>query len=204
MKITSIEKQKKEGRYNIFLDGEFAFGLYKETIYEFGLRVNDEITPKQAEEIKTRDEIGFGKRVAYRFLNYKQRSEKEVRKKLKEKKLSDGSIDIVISSLKDLKYINDESYAKSYLQSKILRKPEGKRVLKMKLADKGIPKEIAESIISEQYPPETETEKAAELLKKYEKKVRAKTPAEKKQKCFRFLLSKGFDFDTINEVLRQN
>ncbi len=204
MKITSIEKQKKEGRYNIFLDGEFAFGLYKETIYEFGLRVNDEITPKQAEEIKTRDEIGFGKRVAYRFLNYKQRSEKEVRKKLKEKKLSDGSIDIVISSLKDLKYINDESYAKSYLQSKILRKPEGKRVLKMKLADKGIPKEIAENILSEQYPPETETEKAAELLRKYEKKVRAKTPAEKKQKCFRFLLSKGFDFDTINEVLRQN
>jgi len=204
MKITSIEKQKKEGRYNIFLDGEFAFGLYKETIYEFGLRVNDEITPKQAEEIKTRDEIGFGKRVAYRFLNYKQRSEKEVRKKLKEKKLSDGSIDIVISSLKDLKYINDESYAKSYLQSKILRKPEGKRVLKMKLADKGIPKEIAENILSEQYPPETETEKAAELLRKYEKKVRAKTPAEKKQKCFRFLLSKGFDFDTVNEVLRQN
>ena len=204
MKITSIEKQKKEGRYNIFLDGEFAFGLYKETIYEFGLRVNDEITPKQAEEIKTRDEIGFGKRVAYRFLNYKQRSEKEVRKKLKEKKLSDGSIDIVISSLKDLKYINDESYAKSYLQSKILRKPEGKRVLKMKLVDKGIPKEIAENILSEQYPPETETEKAAELLRKYEKKVRAKTPAEKKQKCFRFLLSKGFDFDTVNEVLRQN
>lgn len=204
MKITSIEKQKKEGRYNIFLDGEFAFGLYKETIYEFGLRVNDEITPKQAEEIKTRDEIGFGKRVAYRFLNYKQRSEKEVRKKLKEKKLSDGSIDIVISSLKDLKYINDESYAKSYLQSKILRKPEGKRVLKMKLADKGIPKEIAENILSEQYPPETETEKAAELLRKYEKKVRAITPAEKKKKCFRFLLSKGFDFDTINEVLRQN
>ncbi|HWQ81568.1 MAG TPA: RecX family transcriptional regulator [Ignavibacteria bacterium] len=204
MKITSIEKQKKEGRYNIFLDGEFAFGLYKETIYEFGLRVNDELDPKKAEEIKTRDEIGFGKRVAYRFLNYKQRSEKEVRKKLKEKKLSESSIDVVISSLKDLKYINDESYAKSYLQSKILRKPEGKRVLKMKLADKGIPKEIAENIISEQYPPETETEKAAELLKKYEKKVRAKTPVEKKQKCFRFLLSKGFDFDTINEVLRQN
>lgn len=204
MKITSIEKQKKEGRFNIFLDGEFAFGLYKETIYEFGLRVNDEMTPKQAEEIKTRDEIGFGKRVAYRFLNYKQRSEKEVRKKLNEKKLSESSIDIVISSLKDLKYINDESYAKSYIQSKILRKPEGKRVLKMKLVDKGIPKDIAENIISEQYPPETETEKAADLLKKYEKKVRAKTPVEKKQKCFRFLLSKGFDFDTINEVLRQN
>lgn len=202
MKITSIEKQKKEGRFNIFLDGEFAFGLYKETIYEFGLRVNDELDSKKAEEIRTRDEIGFAKRVAYRFLNYKQRSEKEVRKKLKEKKISDKTIELVISSLKDLNYLNDENYAKLYLQSKILRKPEGKRVLKMKLAEKGIPKDVADKIITEQYTPETETQKAAELLKKYEKKVRGKTEQEKRQKCYRYLISKGFDFDTVNAVMK--
>ncbi|MCE1164067.1 MAG: RecX family transcriptional regulator [Bacteroidetes bacterium] len=202
MKITSIEKQKKEGRFNIFLDGEFAFGLYKETIYEFGLRVNDELDAKKAEEIKTRDEIGFAKRVAYRFLNYKQRSEKEVRKKLKEKKISEKAIELVISSLKDLNYLNDEYYAKLYLQSKIQRKPEGKRVLKIKLTEKGIPKDVADNIISEQYPPETEAQKAAELLKKYEKKVRAKSEQEKRQKCYRYLVSKGFDFDTINELLK--
>ncbi|MDD5361303.1 MAG: RecX family transcriptional regulator [Ignavibacteria bacterium] len=201
MKITSIEKQKKEGRFNIYLDGEFAFGLYRETIYGFGLRVNDEINEKKAEEIKTSDEIGFAKRVAYRFLNYKQRSEKEVRKKLKEKKISEPCIEKVISFLKDLKYLNDETYAKMYLESKILQKPEGRRVLKMKLTEKGIPKETAEKIVSENYSEELEKEKAAELLKKYEKKVRAKNPADKKQKCYRFLISKGFDFDTINELL---
>ena len=202
MKITSIERQKKEGRFNIFLDGEFAFGLYRETIYAFGLRVNDEITEKKAEEIRISDEIGFAKRVAYRFLNYKPRSEKEIRNKLKEKKISEQSTEKVISFLKDLNYLNDENYAKMYLESKILQKPEGRRVLKMKLAEKGISKETAERVVSEQYSENLEKEKAAEVLKKYTKKVRARNPADKKQKCFRYLLSKGFDFDTINELLR--
>jgi regulatory protein len=45
MKITRIEKQIKfKNRYNIFLDGEFAFGLYDDTILKFGLRTNDELS----------------------------------------------------------------------------------------------------------------------------------------------------------------
>ena len=96
MKITAIEKQKKEGRYNIYLDGEFAFGLYKESIFDFGLRVNDELDENKITEIRECDETGFGKKVAYGFLNFKQRTEKEVRKKLKEKKISPKSTDKII------------------------------------------------------------------------------------------------------------
>ena len=62
MIITSIEEQKKKGRFNIFLDGEFAFGLYKETIYDFGLRVKDNLTEEKVRELKSYDEINFGKK----------------------------------------------------------------------------------------------------------------------------------------------
>lgn len=202
MIITSIEEQKKKGRYNIFLDGEYAFGLYKETIYHFGLRTKDELDEKRIEELKSYDEINFGKKVAYRFLNFKPRSEKEVRSKLKSHKLSDTSIDTIIDSLKEFKFINDEQYAKMFIESKINLKPEGRRSLKMKLSQKGIEKETSEKTVEENYSEETEFQKAYDLFIKYNKKVKAKTPLEKKQKCYRHLLSKGFSFDLINRVLK--
>ncbi len=202
MIITSIEEQKKKGRYNIFLDGVYAFGLYRESIYHFGLRVKDSIDEKQAEEFKSYDEINFGKKVAYRFLNFKPRSEKEVRGKLKSHKLSEASIDTIIESLKEFKFINDEQYAKMFVESKVSLKPEGKRSLKIKLAQKGIGKETSEKTVDENYSDETEFQKAQELYTKYKKKAKGKTSLEIKQKCYRHLLSKGFSFELINRVLK--
>lgn len=200
--ITSIEEQKKKGRYNIFLDGEYAFGLYKETIYHFGLRTKDELDEKRIGELKSYDEINFGKKVAYRFLNFKPRSEKEVRTKLKGHKLSDESIDKILDSLKEFKFVNDEQYAKMYIESKVSLKPEGRRSLKIRLAQKGIGKETSEKTVEENYTEETEFQKALDLVTKYQKKVKAKTAIEKKQKCYKHLLSKGFSYDLINRVLK--
>jgi len=202
MKITAIEKQKKEGRYNIYLDGEFAFGLYKESIFDFGLRVNDELDENKITEIRECDETGFGKKVAYGFLNFKPRTEKEVRKKLKEKKISAKSTDKIIESLKSLKYLNDGAYAKMFVESKLLRKPQGRRMISIKLKEKGIDKEIVEQTLQDHYSEDSEIMKAKDLLNKFEKKVRAKSPADKKQKCFRHLISKGFDFDIIGKVMK--
>jgi regulatory protein len=200
--ITSIEEQKKKGRYNIFLDGEFAFGLYRETIYHFGLRSKDKLDEIKIKEIISYDEINFGKKVAYRFLNFKPRSEKEVMNKLKSHKLSDDSINTIIDSLKEFKFINDEQYAKMFIESKVSLKPEGRRSLKIKLSQKGIEKETAEKTVEDNYSEETEFQKAQDLFKKYQKKVKAKTPLEKKQKCYRHLLAKGFSFDLIKRVLK--
>lgn len=202
MIITSIEEQKKKGRFNIFLDGEYAFGLYRETIYHFGLRTKDELNDKKIEELKSYDEINFGKKVAYRFLNYKPRSEKEVRTKLKGHKLSDESIDKILDSLKEFKFVDDELYAKMYIENKVSLKPEGRMSLKLKLAQKGIEKETSEKTVEENYTEETEFQKALDLVTKYKKKVKAKTQIEKKQKCYRHLLSKGFSYDLISRVLK--
>jgi regulatory protein len=202
MKITSIEHQKKDGRFNIFIDGEFAFGLYRETVYNFGLRVNDELTQPEIDRMRTEDELNFGKKVAFRYLNYKPRSEKEVRTKLYQKNISEKTIDEIITVLKDLKFIDDANYAKMYVESKVTLKPEGRRVLKMKLAGKGIEKELSLKTVEENYTEEIEIRKAKDLINKYSKRVKAKNPADKKQKIYRHLLSKGFSFDVISRVLK--
>ena len=201
--ITSIEPQKKrKGRFNVFLDGEFAFGADKETVYDFGLRKNDDLTEEKLKEITDYDELNFGKKIAFSFLNYKPRTEKEIRKKLKEKKISETSIEKVIIILKNLKYLDDSKYAKLYLEEKLAHNPKGKRVIAMKLAEKGINKEVIKSVIDTEYNEDTETKKAKELLTKYLKKVRAKSEMDKRQKCYRFLLSRGFDYEIVKEVCK--
>lgn len=201
-RITSIEPQKRKGRYNIFLDGEFAFGADKETIYTFGLRKNDELGENKINEIKDYDEFNFGKKIAYRFLNYKPRTEKEIKKKLKENKISGKSIEKIIVILKDLKYLDDNQFAKLYLEEKLSNNPKGKRLIAIKLAEKGINKEVINNVIDSQYNEDKETQKAKELLSKYLKKVRAKSPVDKKQKCYRYLLSRGFDYEIVKTVCK--
>lgn len=201
-KITSIEPQKRRGRYNIFLDGDFAFGADKETIYTFGLRKYDELTENKINEIKEYDEFNFGKKIAYRFLNYKPRTEKEIIKKLKENKISVKSIEKIISVLKDMKYINDNQFAKLYLEEKLANNPKGKRFIAIKLAEKGISKDVINNVIESRYSEEKEFEKAKDLLRKYLKKVRAKNDANKKQKCYRYLLSKGFDYEIVKNACK--
>jgi len=201
MIISKIERQKKENRYSIYIDGDFAFGIYKETVLKFGLRTKDELNDEKINEIKDYDEYYAGKRIALRFLSYRQRSEKEVRDKLKIKKISESNIDKIILTLKDLNYINDEQFGKLFLDSILIKKPLGRRLVSSKLLEKGIKKEVIEFVLRENYKEEEEFKKCNELLSKYERKVKTKNEIEKKRKCYQYLLSRGFENEIVNEVV---
>jgi len=202
MKITDIHKQKKDGRYNIYIDGEFAFGLYKETIYNYGLRKNDELTEEKIKEITHYDEITFGTKVAYNYLTYSPRSTKEIRTKLRAKKLKDENIEEIIQHFTEYKFLDDELYAKSYIENQKIKKPSGKISIRQKLSQKGIDKEIIEKVIAENYDNETELTNGINLLEKYLARHKS-VPKEKiKQKSFSYLLSRGFEYSLISEILR--
>lgn len=205
MTITKINKQKKEkGRYNIFLDGDFAFGIFEDTLVKFGLRKGDEIDEKKIDEIKSFDEFNYGKKIAYEFMSYKQRSRKDVWKKLRKKKISETTILNVLALLEEQKYLNDESYAKNYLEEKLASKPMGKRLAKQKLFEKGIDKEIVEKTLAENFENNTEHKLAADLLKKYmKKKLKYKNETDKRNKFFRYLLSRGFEYETAADVINE-
>jgi regulatory protein len=202
MVITKIEKQKKnKERYNISIDGDFAFGLYEDSLVKYGLRSGDELTAEKIKEMQEYDEFGYGKKVAYSFLAYKQRSKKELIKKLKLKKISEASIEKITELLEKQKYLNDELFAGNFIEDKLNSRPIGKRLAKLKLSEKGIDKEVIEETLNKIYSEDKEAEYAERVLEKYVKKVKYKDAVDKKNKCYRYLISKGFDFDTVKKVL---
>lgn len=199
MTVTSIEKQKKKGRYNVFLDGEFVFGIYEDTLVKFQLRKNDELTEEKIIEIRDYDEFNYGKKVGYDFLYYRQRSEKELRTKLAQKKISGKNSDKIIEFFISHKFLNDEEFARSFVANELLKKPSGKRMIYRKLMQKGISKEVIEQIINSTYPDESTS--AEILLKKYSLKIKDKPLTVQKQKAYNYLISRGFDFDITKETV---
>ncbi|MCX7832625.1 MAG: RecX family transcriptional regulator [Ignavibacteria bacterium] len=203
MKITLIEPQKKSGRYNIYIDNQYSFGIYEETLVNFGLKKNDELTEKKIKEIKDYDELNFGKKLAYKYLSYKQRTEQELRNKLQNSKISKKNIEKIIRFFREHNFINDESYVKSLIVSEVSKKPKGKKLLKAKLKQKGISEEIINSAISRYVSEDIEEANAKTLLEKYLKKIK-KYPLEKqKQKSYRYLISRGFEYDTVSNILKE-
>lgn len=203
MIITGIEKQKKKGRYNIFLDGEFGFGAYEDTVFQFGLRKNDELSQEKINEIIDFDEFNYGKKYAYNLLARFPKSEKEIKTKLKQKKISDKNITRVINKLTELKVLNDEDFAKIFIESKLRTNPAGKILFKNKLIEKGISKEIIEESLDKFYDDDEEENKAEKELLKFMKKKSTDDDYTKKRKCFQHLFAKGFNYELINNLLRK-
>jgi len=80
MKITSVEPQKKNPkRFNIFLDGKFAFGADEDTIVDNRLIFGKEIITEDLEKLLFEVEVGKLVERVYGLLNVRYRSEKEIR-----------------------------------------------------------------------------------------------------------------------------
>lgn len=203
MNITKIEKQKKNNnRYNLYIEGEFFCGLYDDTILKFGIASGDELSEAKLNEIRDFDEYIYGKKTAFDYLSYRIRTIREIKKKLKSKKLNDHIIEKVINHLTELGLVNDEEFARQLVSEKIKNKPAGRRSLQQKLFEKGISKNISESVLNTLLTEDTEREIALKIYGKLKPKLKGLDKQDARKKIFDTLARKGFDFDIINEIIR--
>ena len=79
LEITAIKPQKKEGRFNIYLDGKFAFGIDEETLVREKLEVGRKVTSSYIHKLVYGATVEKLADKALRFLSYRPRSEKEIR-----------------------------------------------------------------------------------------------------------------------------
>lgn len=83
---------------------------------------------------------------ALKFLSYRPRSEKEIRNKLTEKKASKEIVDKIIAWLKEQRFINDEEFARWWLEQRTTFRPKGERFIRLELKQKGIENDIINSV----------------------------------------------------------
>jgi regulatory protein len=187
MTITKIEKQKRnKDRWNVFIDGIFACGINSDTFLKYQLKTGDNIDENMLREIRNFDEYLFSKKIAFDFLSYRIRSEKEIKDKLKGKDISQSSIERTIEHLKELKLINDEEFARQLITEKLSGKTVGKSVLRQFFSE------------------DDEKEFVKTNFDKYFRRVEGLEKQQKRKKMFDYLARKGFDFEIIKQVINEN
>ena len=137
------------------------------------------------------------------FISYTQRTEREVTQKLDKvlvryaKKMNNQEIreiiDGVFEELAEQGFIDDDGYAKAYVQHKMTAKtPKSRLEISKFLYQKGISREITNTALF-QYTDEQEIENIQKILEK-----KAKKP---KEKLIAYLLRRGFKAGNVYETV---
>lgn len=209
--ITDIQPQKKNPqRVNVFIDGSYAFAVSQEAKIINHLKINESLTNKEINKLVFLDQVERLYEKAIKFLSFRPRSEKEIRESLlqklwksdkgeEEKKNFEKSINQVINKLTKIGQVDDQEFARWWIEQRTRFKNTSPRVIKMELLRKGIKKEIIEEVFSEISinPLELAIDVGRKKLNNYQKYE----PKVFREKMGRLLASKGFDWEIIKKAV---
>lgn len=191
--ITSVKIQEKDkNRCNVMVDGEFSFSLSIDLIIKYGIKKDVDIINLPIDEIKKEDSKIYALNLAVKYLSRSLKTKKQVVTYLNNKGFDYDVISFVVDKLKEYNYINDEEYAKRYLETK--SNSEGKRLSDYKLMMKGIKKT---DIDSARENVDIDSKESAFLIA--QKKIKNKEiTIENLSKVYRCLVGKGFSYEEAN------
>jgi regulatory protein len=197
-KISALKLQKRnKNRVNIYLDGEYAFGLAK--IVSAWLKVGQELTDEKIKQLQEQDTTEVALQKAITFLSYKPRSEGEVRKNLKKKGVDDHVITEVMERLQSGGLVDDQKFAHLWIENRSEFRPRGSRVLRMELRQKGIHEEIIDSVTSNIDEDHLAYQAATKQARKYQQLEWQ----EFRKKMYGFLARRGFDYGIISTIVQK-
>lgn len=207
MKITAVTPQQKDKkRVNVMVDGKFRFSLDIFQYADLGIKIGRDYTEEELTALET--ESSFGK-VYARALEYclmRPHSAKEVRdylyRKTRDSRTKTGEIKKgiapeitvrVFDRLVEKGYIDDEKFARYWVENRNLTKGVSGRKLTVELQAKGVDRGVVERALQV-----TTRDEASELQKVIAKK-RARYSDD--QKFMQYLARQGFSYDDIKEAL---
>jgi regulatory protein len=140
--------------------------------------------------------------VAVRYLAGRPHTVAEIHRHLRSKKFDSETIDRAIDRLRAQRYVDDEAFARWWLEQRDRFKPRGDRALRTELAQKGVARDVVDVVLGER-APDADVEQARRALLRPLTRWAGMPDAERKRKIHAYLAARGFDYDTIDEVMRR-
>ena len=207
MKITAVSIQVKDkNRVNVSVDGKYRFSLDVFQLGDLGIKIGNEYSEKELVALEQESQFGkvYGRALEYCLM--RPHSAREIRdylyRKTRPTRTKTGEMRPgvapevtvrVFDRLVEKGYINDENFARYWVDNRSLRKGASKRKLASELSAKGVDSAISERLLSESARNDQD-----ELAKIIEKK-RARYPDD--QKFMMYLSRQGFSYDDIKSAL---
>nr|WP_074037709.1 MULTISPECIES: recombination regulator RecX [Exiguobacterium] len=206
VKIAKFTTQKKnQDRLNVFIEREgkeeFAFAIDVDVFIKYGLTKGMELEDDFVQDVLEAEEAQKAYKLAINYLSYRMRAISEVRDYLVKKELSESAIKHAITRLIEQRYLNDEEFAKAYVQTKFNTSPSGPIKIKRELEQLRIPTDVVESEL-ESISHEDLVEKAGKFVKRKQLETNRRSATEVQQRIQQTLMQRGFTFDIISEAIQ--
>jgi regulatory protein len=150
---------------------------------------------------------------AVRFLEARPRSVAEVRRRLRGSGYPPPLIDAAVARLEELGFLDDETFARSWVESRDRARPRGERALRSELLGKGIDRTVVDLVLAErrgegeprtdgaEAPVDVDETAARWLIARHARSLgRVTDPRVRRQRAYALLARNGFDPDVAGRV----
>lgn len=198
MKITAIKQQvKRPDRFSVFVDGKYTFSVGENELIKLGLHSGQEITDQDLEKFKDESDLGKWLDKTLNLLSFRLRSEWELRDYLKRKKADPEIIEQILNKLSVNGYVNDEQFARRWVENRRLLKATSRRRLTQELRQKRVSNEIIDKILAE----DKEDVDERQILRELVEKKRPRYPDQ--TKLMQYLARQGYSYEDIKNVISE-
>ena len=205
--ITALEPQRRKGRLNVFVDGQFVIGVGEAVAADLNLRVGREITAEKLREVAGAEEVHKATEAALGLLEVRARATREIATRLKQKGYEEGVIAPVLERLRRLELLDDAQFARQWVEARSRAegsRPIGRQRLRTELFQKGVAKEeIAEAVANVSDEDELALARAAAAKKVRHVPTDPDTLRAERQKLIGFLQRRGFGWQIVKAVTRE-
>ncbi len=194
--ITKLEAQKKNPRrISVYLDGEYAFGL--ERITAAWLQVGQILTAEKIDHLKQQDSVESAYQRALLYQGQREHSQQEVRQYLAGKGYDSELIEDVINRLVENGSLNNERFARLWVDNRSTYRPRSHRAIAYELKQKGLSEDAIQKALLTAVPDE---ELALKIAEKYAPRLITFEWQKFYEKLGGHLARKGFSYDVIKSV----
>jgi regulatory protein len=210
MKVTALKRQQRDpDRVNVWIDGKYRFSLDTSQVIETGIAVGREYDEEAITTLEAESQFGKLYMRALEYSLVRPRSRREVKdylyRKTRDTRTKDGRVKKGVSPaitarvfdrLEEKGRLDDEAFARYWIENRRLRQGTSRRRLAAELAAKGVDRTLVEKML-EEGPRQDEDE----LRKVIAKKARR---YDDPQKLMAYLARQGFSYDDIKAALSED
>lgn len=197
--ITALKVQKKNrDRVSVYLDGRYAFGL--PAIVAAGLRRGQVLSDAEIEGIKGQGANETAYNRALDYLSSRPRSRAELTEYLAKREVADSDIAAIVDRLERAGLLDDEAFARFWIDNRERFRPRGARALRYELRNKGISHSVIDRALSG-------LDEATGAYRAAEKKARQLGQLDEntfRQKLVEYLARRGFDYNVARDAAERH
>ena len=202
-RITAITPQvRHKQRQSVFVDGEFFCGVSDEAALRLGLKAGRDLTAEELNRLRGEEMDIQVREQALRWLDRRAYAREELARRLRQKQFPGEAVTRVLDRLQASGILNDEAFARNWLQEHTRGGQVGFRRLQAELRQRGVSDEVI-GRVWEELGAGDEAGSCAELARRQWPKYRALPRDTAQRRLTAFLLRRGFDLEDVLRAVKE-